>query len=128
MKVTQLCPPLCYPMDYTVHGILQDRILEWVAISFFRGSSWPRDWNQVSRIAGGFFYQLSQQGSPRILEWVAYHSPADLPDPGIKPGSPALQVDSLPVELPGKPKSKGDHNDCCLESLLWRYKETGCQL
>ena len=34
VKVTQLCPTLCNPMDYTVHGILQARILEWVAFSF----------------------------------------------------------------------------------------------
>ena len=50
-------------MDYTVHGILQ----------------------------------------ARILEWVAFPSPADLPDPGIKLGSPALQAESLPIEPPGKP-------------------------
>ena len=48
------------PMDYrlpdsSVHGILQARILKWVAISFFRGSSRPRDWTQVSCVAGGFF-------------------------------------------------------------------------
>ena len=42
-------------MDYTVHGILQARILEWVAIPFSRGSSQPRDWTQVSLIASGFF-------------------------------------------------------------------------
>ena len=42
-------------MDYTVHGILQARILEWVAVLFFRGSSKPRDQTQVSHIAGGFF-------------------------------------------------------------------------
>ena len=58
----------CDPMDYSppgssVHGILQARILEWVAISF----------------------------------------PRDLPDPGIKLGSPALQEDSSPSEPPGKP-------------------------
>ena len=40
---------------YTVHGILQARILEWVAFPFSRGSSQPRDWTQVSHIAGGFF-------------------------------------------------------------------------
>ena len=43
------------PMDYTVHRILQARILEWVAFPFSRGSSQPRDWAQVSRIAGSFF-------------------------------------------------------------------------
>ena len=43
------------PMDYTVHGILQARVLEWVAFPFSRGSSQPRDRTQVSHIAGGFF-------------------------------------------------------------------------
>ena len=42
-------------MDYTVHGILQARILEWVAIPFSRESSQPKDWTQLSRIAGRFF-------------------------------------------------------------------------
>ena len=60
VKVTQLCPTLCDPMDCMVHGILQARILEWVAFPFSKGSSQPR--------------------------------------------SPALQVDSLPAELTGKPE------------------------
>ena len=56
-------------MDYSlpgssVHAILQARTLEWVAIPFSRGSSWPRDRTQVSCIAGRFFYHLSHQGSP----------------------------------------------------------------
>ena len=55
VKVTQLCPTLCDPMDYTVHGILQARILEWIAVPFSRGSSQPRDGTQLSHIAGGFF-------------------------------------------------------------------------
>ena len=55
VKVTQLCLTLCNPMDYTVHGILQARILEWIAVPFSRGSSQPRDQTQVSHIAGGFF-------------------------------------------------------------------------
>ena len=42
-------------MDYTVHGILQARILEWIAFPFSRGSSQPRNRTQVSHIAGGFF-------------------------------------------------------------------------
>ena len=50
-----VCPTLCNPMDYTVHGILQARILEWVAFSSSRGSSQSRDRTQVSHIAGGFF-------------------------------------------------------------------------
>ena len=63
VKVAQLCLTLCDPMDYTVHGILQ---------------------------AG-------------ILEWVAFPSPEDLPNPEIEPRSPALLEDSLPAEPQGKP-------------------------
>ena len=50
LKAAQSCPTLWDPMD----GILQARILEWVAFPFSRESSQPRDWSQVSRIAGGF--------------------------------------------------------------------------
>ena len=58
--VNQLCPtlcnpPVCSPPSSSVHGILQARILEWVAISFSRGSSRPRNWTWVSCIAGRFF-------------------------------------------------------------------------
>ena len=63
MKFAQSCPNVRDPKDYTVHGILQARILEWVTVPFYR----------------------------------------DLPNPGIKPRSPALQADSLPAELLGKP-------------------------
>ena len=48
VKVTQSCLTLCDPMDYRVHGILQGRILEWVAFPFSRGSSQPRDQIGVS--------------------------------------------------------------------------------
>ena len=41
VKVAQWCPTLCEPMDYTIHGILQARILEWIAFPFFRGSFNP---------------------------------------------------------------------------------------
>ena len=59
-ELTQSCPVLCNPMDCTppgssIHGIFQTRVLEWVAISFFRGSSQPREWTQVSCIAGRLF-------------------------------------------------------------------------
>ena len=54
-EVAQLCPTLCDPMDCSlpgssVHGIFQEIVLEWIAISFSRGSSQPRDWTRVSRI------------------------------------------------------------------------------
>ena len=55
VKLARSCLTLCNPMDYTVHGILQARILEWVAIPFSRGFSQPRDQTRVSCTAGGFF-------------------------------------------------------------------------
>ena len=55
VKLAQSCPTLCDPMHYTVHGILQARILHWAALPSSRGSSQPRDRTQASRIAGGFF-------------------------------------------------------------------------
>ena len=48
-------------------------------------------------------YHLSHKGSPTIVEWVAYPFLGDIANPGIEPGSPALQEDSLPAELPLKP-------------------------
>ena len=55
VKVTQLCPTFCDPMDYTVDGILQARILEWVTYPFSRGSPQPRNRTRVSRISGRRF-------------------------------------------------------------------------
>ena len=60
VSVTPSCPTLydprdCSPGGSSVHGILQARILESVAIPFSRGSSWSRDWTWVSHIAGRFF-------------------------------------------------------------------------
>ena len=55
VKITQSCQTLCDPIDYTVHGILQARIQEWVNFPFSRATSKSRDRTQVSCIAGGFF-------------------------------------------------------------------------
>ena len=66
-EVTQSCPTLCDPMDYSLPGSSVYRIFQ-----------------------------------ARILEWVAITFPEDLPDPGIEPGSPALQADFLPSEPPEK--------------------------
>ena len=95
---------LCDPTDYTVHGILQARILEWVSFPFSRGSSQPRDRTQVSLIADGFFTGWATREAQEYWSGYPIPSPADLPDPGIEPGSPALQADSLPTEQWGMPK------------------------
>ena len=78
VKVVQSCLTLSDPLVYTVHGILQARILEWVAVPFSRGSSQSR----------------------------------------IKPRSPALQVDSLAVKAPGKPKNTGVGSLSLLQSIF----------
>ena len=68
-EIAQSCLTLCDPMDCSppgssIHGIFQARILEWVAISFSRGSSWPRNWTQVSHIAGRLFTIWATRESP----------------------------------------------------------------
>ena len=73
--VAQSCPTLCNPMDYSppgssVHGILQERILEWVAFPFSRGSSWPRDQTWVSCIAGRFFTIWASREAQQVPEKI----------------------------------------------------------
>ena len=68
MKVAQLCLALCDPKDYLVHGILQARILEWVAIPFSSGSSQHRDGTHVSYIScigRQILYHYGHLGSQR---------------------------------------------------------------
>ena len=65
---------LCNPMDYTVHGILQATILDWVAFPFSRGSSQPRGRTKP------------------------FPSSGDFPNLEVKPRSPTLQADSFPAE------------------------------
>ena len=79
-EVAQSCPTLwdpvdCGPLGSSIHGILQARILEWVAISFSRGSPRPRDQTQVSRIAGRCFNlwatreaQSQKKGMPKNVQ------------------------------------------------------------
>ena len=105
VKVAQSRPTLCNPMDYTVHEIIQARILEWVSIAVSIGSSQPRDWTQVSQvshIACRFFTSWATRETQEYWSGLPIPSAVDLPDPGIQLGSPALQEDSLPAELSGK--------------------------
>ena len=74
VKVVQSCPTLWDPMGYTVHGILQATILEWVAFPFSGGSSQPMDWTQVSHIVGKFF-----------TSWATWEAPNRLTDIDNKP-------------------------------------------
>ena len=90
------------PMDYTVHGTLQAKILEWVAFPFSKGSSQPRDQTQVSCTARGFLTSWATREAQQYWSGYPIPSPGELPDPGIEPESLALQADSLPTELSKK--------------------------
>ena len=77
-KLLQLCLTLCNPMDYnlpgsSVHGILQARILEWVAMPSSRGSSQPRDWTCESCIAGRFFTAETNVMKKQIIIKITYN-------------------------------------------------------
>ena len=72
VKGAQLCPTLCDPMDYTVHGTLQARTLELGSLSFLQGIFPTQGLNSGLPHCRQILYQLSHKGSPKILEWVAY--------------------------------------------------------
>ena len=104
-SVTQSCPTLWDPVDWLIYprgspgkntGVGCHAILQGIFPTQGSNSGLLHCW-QI------FFYHLSHQGSLRILEWVDYPIPGDLLDPGIEPGSPALQVDSIPPSYQGSP-------------------------
>ena len=112
-KSLQLCPTLCNPIDgsppgSSAPGILQARILEWVAISFFNACMPPKALQSCPTLCD--LWTAAHQ-APLSIEFsrqeywsgLPFPSPGDLPDPGVEPTSPALQADSLLTEHKGKP-------------------------
>ena len=77
VKLVQSCPTLCDPMGYTVHGFLHARILEWVAVSFPRGSSQPKDRTQVSHRADRFF--TSEPPGKPVTYFICFSFPYIIP-------------------------------------------------
>ena len=114
-----MMPSNHYYLDYPVHGILQARILEWVAFPFSRRSSQPRDWIHVSCIAGGFFTSWATREAQEYWSGYPFPSPGDLSNPGIKSRSPALQADSLPAEPQRKLKNTGVGSLSLLQWIFW---------
>ena len=81
-EVAQSCPTLCNPMDcslpgFSIHGTFQARVLEWVAISFSRESSPPRDQTQFSCIVGRRFTLWATREVPLKLHWWPISPPSD---------------------------------------------------
>ena len=109
--VTKSCLTLCNPMDhslqgFSVHGILQARILEGVAISFSKRSSWPRDWTRVSYIAGRFCTDWAMREAPKEDTQMAtkhressqHHSFLDKQDSKPQWGDPLHQSEWPPLK------------------------------
>ena len=100
-------PLHCRRILYQLSHQGRPRILDWVAIPFSSRSSKPRDWTQVSCIAGGFFTSWATREAQEYWSGLPCPPSGDCHELGIEPGSPALQADSLPAEPPGKPKNTG---------------------
>ena len=96
----------CSPLGSSVHGDSPDKTMEWVAMPSSRGSSQPRNWTQVSHIAANSLLSESPVKPKNTGVGSLFFLQGDLPNPGIEPGSPELQVDSLAAKLPGKPLEK----------------------
>ena len=69
-RLITLCATTCSPPGVSVHGIFQAKLLEWFAISFSRGLSWPRDWSLVACTAGRFFTNWATRKAQRSYGWV----------------------------------------------------------
>ena len=120
---------LCNSMDCSlpgssVRGILQTRILEWVPMPSSRGSSQPRDWTQVSCIAGRFFTVWTTRETKNTGVGSLPFLRGNLPSPGINPRSPALQADSLPAELQGSPHLSWVHTN----RYCFKWKQFGAKV
>ena len=89
VHVSQLCLTLCDPMNYKVLGILQARILEWVAFPFSKDLCNPGTEPRSPALQADSLSAESHR-SPRTLKWVDYPFSSGLPNPGIELGSPIL--------------------------------------
>ena len=148
MKVAQLCPTLCDPMDRTVHAILQARILEWVDFLFSRGSGQPRNQTRVSCIADGFFTNWAIREAlqnkkyfPKLSQVKDWIRNPQLPPPSLMaqgfPGGAEVKASACNVgdlgSIPGweRPPGEGNGNPLqysCLEKPRGQKRLVGCIL
>ena len=118
MKVTQLCPTLCDPMDLCSPRNSPGRNTRVGSLSLLQEIFPTQELNPGLPHCRQILYQLSRQRSPRILEWVVYPFYSRSSQPRIEPGSPALQVDSLPTEPQGKTKNTGVGSPSLLQHIF----------
>ena len=104
VKVAQSCLTLCDPMDCSPWNS-PGQNAGVGSLSLLQGIFPTQGLNPGLPHCRPILYQLSHKGRPRILEWVAYPFSSESPNPGTKLESPALQADSLPSELSGKPNT-----------------------
>ena len=107
VRVAQLCPTLCDPMDYKVHGILQARILERIGFPFSSGSSQSRDRTQISYIAGRFFTSWATRLNIIPLSISIYHMSYVYPEKTMAPHSSILTWKIPWMEEPSRLQSMG---------------------
>ena len=106
--ITQSCSTLCDPMECnlpgtSVHGDSSGKNTRMGCHALLQGIFPIQGSNPGIQHCRWILYHLSHEGSPRILEWAVYPFSRGSSPPRIKSGSPALQTDSLPSELQGKP-------------------------
>ena len=107
MKVAPLCPTLCDPVDYTYSPWNSPgQNTEVGSLSLLQGIFPTQGSNPGPSALRVDSLPAEPQGKPRILEWVAYSFSSGSFQLGIELGSPALQGDSLPTELPEKPREE----------------------
>ena len=118
MLVAQSCLTLCNPMNcnppgFSVLGFFQARILEWVAMPSFRGSSQPRDQTPVLLHCSQILYHLSHQGSPRVNFYLIFEKGCDRNKYSLKFGkNPHISLGGL--------HSKYSHAVCNLMEYIYK--------
>ena len=117
MKLLSPCDPMdCRLPGFSLHMILQARVLEWVAISFSRGSSWPRDWTRVSHIVGRCFTVWATREDPSKQQTKQKYKP-NHQQSGLPPHS------ALPIR--GKTNKQTNKNSAQISPYTKLTKTTG---
>ena len=111
-------PTLCHPMNYRVRVILRVRILEWIAVSLLQGTFAIHGSNPGLPHHRQILYHMSHEGSPRILEWVAYPFCRGPSCPRNWTKVSCTEADPSPSEPWGKSKNTGTGSLSLLQGIF----------